>query len=560
MSRGRGRDGGSFELLTTSSGLMQNVLPLTPGNPLRNVTGLARQISLPGEHAPLRFPSFPALERTAVMGFNTPVTIETITTAPTAVTVFRQAAFPVWADQTTSPFWAVDYATNSIEPGTSGLSTESVTATFRPNVTGWTGTPRAAANSPGFSGTAIPTGVNYAIMGRDANLYGAEFTYLPNGCDLHAVISSSSNTGTTIETTLVLEEWLAPGQSSTAHIFNTLGITVGQRGQSFQLLTADANNGRWFRPISMAVEYPTSSLMSSTFNVTLWVTNQATGNVSYANSSSSAGTVGVTFATNSRCHVPLSYPAEFRNSILPWYATRVTAAAFLGTNVTQILNKSGTVLGGRVSPAVVPAWKCDYNTVNNLHPAEKAYLPLETGVYTYCPPSTDLVFFTDYTLNTSNAAVAAAPIFSLSNDSMYNRMFLSTPSAVAAIAGTVTWHIEFRTSSALFQIGLSAMTLESLHQAQLVLAENGFFFENPEHERLLNKVIASAKKYAPGIVSAINPTFGRMLQSMSDMRRDIKPKQGPGKPSATSAKGSGVVQAPKKGKGPKPKPRGKKGK
>lgn len=539
---------------------MQNVLPLTPGNPLRNVTGLARQIALPGEHAPLRFPSFPALERTAVMGFNTPVTIETTTTAPTAITVFRQAAYPVWADQTIAPFWAVDYASNTLESPASGTSSELVASTMRPNVTGWTGTGRGASNSPGFSGTAIPTGVNYAIMGRDSGLPGAEFMYVPNGCDLHIVISSSVNATVTLEVSLAFEEWLSPGQSANMLNVNALQIPAGQRGQSFLLIPADVV-GRWWRPMSFSVEYLAGAATSTTFNVTLYCTNQPPTNVSYTSSSGNAGNVSILYTFNSRCHVPLSYPAEFRNSILPWYATRVTAAAFLGTNVTQILNKSGTVLGGRVSPAVVNAWRCDYATVNNLHPAEKAYLPLETGVYTYCPPSTDLVFFTDYTLNTSNASVANAPVFALGNDSMYNRMFLSTPSAVAAIAGTVTWHIEFRTSSALFQIGLSAMTLESLHQAQLVLAENGFFFENPEHEKLLNKVIASAKKYAPGIVSAVNPTLGRMIQSMTDRRRDVKPKPGPSKPAATSSGGSGMTRPQKpKPKGPKPKSQGKKGK
>lgn len=255
-------------------------------------------------------------------------------------------------------------------------------------------------------------------------------------------------------------------------------------------------------------------------------------------------------------HMPLVEPVEFANSALPWNATRVTAAAFLGTNVTQVLNKSGTVLGGRLSPAVVDAWRCTAQNITNLHPAEKAYLPLETGVYTYCPPSTDLVFFTDYSRSTVQASTHGGliPIFSLENDSMYNKMFLTPAGADEALACTVTWHIEFRTSSALFQVGLSAMTLESLHTAQLILAAHGFFFENPEHKGMLNRIIALAKQFAPAAVSMIHPMAGKALEYVAGRYgKQVTPKAGPSKPPTTSAAKSGIVVGSKRGSAPKAK-------
>jgi hypothetical protein len=216
----------------------------------------------------------------------------------------------------------------------------------------------------------------------------------------------------------------------------------------------------------------------------------------------------------------------------------------LGTNVTQVLNKGGTILGGRVSPAVIDPWRVQQSYVNALHPAEKAFLPLETGVYTYCPPSTDLIFFSDHTLNTGQGA-SACPIYVLSNDALYNKLYLTTAGVEESLACTVTWHLEFRTSSALFQIGLSGLTLESLHQAQLVLAETGYFFENPKHDAVLSKVISAAKKYVPMAVGAYNPAVGAVMKGMikakAKPRATIKPKTGPSKPRTTTAAASGML-------------------
>lgn len=540
---------------------MQNTLPLNPGNPLRNVTGLAKQIALPGEHAPLRFPSFPALERTAVMGFNTPATINTSVSQATSITVFRQACYPVWADQDRHYFAAVDYAAET-NPTTAVVGQEFLSVRMRPAATRFTSVSRAGSTTqPSYQGTGVPAFSNeWPVLGRDINLPGPEFMYVPDDCAFLGVMFMNAPADVIYTFTINFERWTSPGQSTQQYSVS-VPIAVGARGAMFTVRTG-LDAGEWIRPLGIVAEVTASSAIPSAFLLSLFAT---TGDaVTYTPSGTSAGLVTITsdVATQRRMNVPLTYPAEFRNSILPWYATRVTAASFLGTNVTQVLNKSGTVLGGRVSPARVNAWECTYDTINNLHPAEKAYLPLETGIYTYCPPSTDLVFFTDYTRNTGGFIDnTPAPIFSLSNDSMYNKMFLSTPSAVAAIAGTVTWHIEFRTSSALFQVGLSAMTLESLHQAQLVLAENGFFFENPEHEKLLQKVINTAKKYAPAAIGTINPMAGKLLQSFvsrmaTDKKKVLVPKKGPSKPAATSATASGIVNQ-KKGK-PKNNKKGKK--
>lgn len=528
---------------------MQTTLPLNPGNPLKNITGLARQIALPGEHVPLRFPSFPALERTAVMGFNQPASwaVSSSAAATNAMTVFRQACYPVWADQTfpvgasTGYFALVDYITDAI-----ASSNAQAPAPLRSAVSSWTLTARAASGTQcAYTGPPATQVSTYPLFGKDTMCPGPEFTYVPAGCTFTLVFTLGQAAVAATAWTVDLEQWQSPGETgstATSVLLSATGtIPISNWGGS---ATFPANTSGWVRPKWVSTN-STGASPSAGYGVTLVI---STGTATYTPSITNSGSVttaatAVAFTT----HLPLVYPSEFINSALPWYATRVTAAAVLGTNVTQILNKGGTILGGRISPAVQNAWTVTSSYVSGLHPAEKAYLPMETGVYTYCPPSTDLVFFGDYTLNTSIGA-AVAPLFLLSNDSMYNKLFLKTGTVDETLACTVSWHIEFRTSSALFQVGLSAMTLEALHQAQLVLAEAGFFFENPEHDGLLNRVISTAKKYAPTVVGAVNPVAGRLLQSViSKMgtNKAIKPKEGPSKPPTTTAAKSGVESKPK---------------
>lgn len=532
---------------------MQNTLPLTPGNPLRNVTGLARQISLPGEHSPLRFPSFPALERTAVVGFNSPATllVPKGSANPIAMTVFRSATFPVWADQFGSYLNVVDYANDSVV-----ATGNSECTTFpRSAIESWTISTRTATNlRPGISYTGSGSVINaYPLLARDDNLPGPEFTYIPATASAGCVVCLRGAAGSGIVTvTVAFEVWNSPGESFSSNAYGGVVTTFSGSiaGGTTGAYIACANLRGWVRPKSVSFSSANIPVLPSV-DTCLTLVAGAYTSASYAASASTAGvlTLGGTAAAD--MHLPVVSPSEFSNSSLPWFAARVTAAAVLATNVTQVLNKSGTALCGRVSPAVQNAWNVTQSYISGLHPAEKAYLPLETGMYTYCPPSTDLVFFADYTLNTTGGA-PAAPLVQLSSDAMYNKIFFeSAQTAVGAVADTVlaltvTWHLEFRTSSALFQVGLSAMTLESLHQAQLVLAEAGFFFENETHDGLLNKIIGLAKKYVPPLVGLVNPAAGKLLHMAVAPRNTIKPPPGPSKPAATSGRASGIVSSRKK--------------
>lgn len=541
----------------TRQNYMQNTLPLGTNSPIRGMTGLARQIALPGEHAPQRFPSFPALERTAVMGFNQPTTLPLPGSATTSITIFRQAAYPVWADVTASYAAMVDYPLD----GHSAAAISDSSLTFRNSIMDYCVTTRfASVDRVGFIGTNITAaGLAWPIFGADRGLPGPEFMYVPPNCNLWAVVSCSAPSPSNSAATVTTEWWFTPGESNSQVALGYLSgeatgtIVTGDRG--CVLSFGSTGRGSWVRPKSLALGY--AGLQGVV--VTLIATTSTT--ITYAPSTSTRGAFDLgPNAARPVMHLPLVVSSEFVNSAIPWYSTRVTAVGMLGTNVTQVLNKGGTILGGRVSPSVQNPWFVTEAYVNGLHPAEKSFLPLETGIYSYCPPSTDLAYFHDYTLNTSSyPPPAPAPLFLLSNDALYNKLYIRPAGAVdESLAVTVSWHIEFRTSSALFQVGLCGMTLESLHQAQLALVEAGFFFENPSHNSVLNRVIAAAKKYVPRILGVVSPMAGRVAKEAvreynarrrkakprprgppPSSRRVVVPKPGPTRVRTTTANASG---------------------
>lgn len=540
-------------LRSNTTPVMQNVVPLSHGHPMRQLTGLARQIALPAEHAPLRFPSFPALERTAVMGFNQPITLPIAAGQSVRVINFRQACYPAWSDSGGSPSPPgfvnfVSFKTNveslqTIPAGTT-LNTK---FSMSPYPTGFViANAAATSTTPGVAGAMAVPYQPQPLLGADLNSPG-EWVYSPGGASAVIVHITSGAVTTATTATVLLEKWFAPGQ----WIETSLNCVIAAASSSGANVGSTVLPVGWWRVRS--VDYSFTGATTTIGAANVWLGTSTYTTASFLASAGTPGIVTLGGAVNSLL-LPLSYPVEFGNSRLPWEATRVTASAFLGTNVTQVLNKGGTILAGRLSPAIINAFGVSSSDIANLHPAEKAFLPMETGVYTYCPPSTDLVFFCDYSTNGSGGV--NAPLFILSNDSLYNAMILTCPVA-SSLACTITWHMEFRTSSSLFQIGLSGMTLETLHQAQLVLSESGYFFENPEHKPLLNRIIATAKKYAPDVVSMASPMAGRMLQSMIS-KTTVKPRNGPMKVKGTSAKSSGITTGAG-GKGKKgPKPPGKK--
>ncbi len=479
----------------------QRVIALPAGHPLKNVEGLAKQIALPHEVAPLRYPSFPALERTALMGFSQPASYIAPTGVSSKVMLTRQACFPAWADVSSS---GDTYSVTYVYGDANSYSGGGIYDTTMPSAIGTVsyGNTTATTTAPGISGANTNT---QPILAVDASLGQMPFVYIPANWQFVIVISSSPvNATATTVTNLTIENWLSPGSTTT-----TLnGANISSTKLSAATNVAGSAGNKWVRPGSL-VRAGNATIDYGVAYVTLIAT---AGSYSFADSTTTQGIVTIT-GQSCRGMLPLVRANEFSNSALPWMSTRLTAASLLATNVTQVLNKGGTVLAGRVSPQIADPFTVDSSYLNGLHPAEKAFLALETGFYTYAPPSTDLADFWDYTSTTPNALATMSnpvlwastnyPLYRLDNTSLVNIAFFTPASVDSTFAITVDWHIEFRTTSALFQVGLSTMTLESLHQAQIALSEVGYFFENYTHKAMLTKVISAARKYGPAALSMV---------------------------------------------------------
>lgn len=515
----------------------QNTLSLQQKSPVTNLVGLARQIALPHEYAPQRFPSFPALERTAAMGFSSVGTWSVPATGTVKAMLCRQAAWPLWLDQSLTS--ASDFAFQvsfSMQERNSGSFPVAIVDT---NVRDWANTSRSASSTfVGLGGTGSTTPLlPYPIVGLDAASGLMPYVYVPPGGVLSFTASCAAATVLDVIVNVVYERWVSPGEADTIAPTLSFTITGGNRG-AFTAVTA---TGGWYRVTSVG-----STSAGSVFPDLVSLTSSM-GVQNYTVSTTTRGTVTVADFTGT-AFLPFQAPAEFVNSSIPWSSTRITAAAALFTNVTQVLSKGGTALCGRIAPATVNPWEVAAANINTLHPAEKAFLALETGAYTYVPPSTDLTFFSDFVLSVPKASGGDLPLYRLDNDSMINYLFLTSAGVVETMAVTLDWHIEFRTSSALFNVGMSALTLETLHQAQLGLSRIGWFFPNETHKSMIARVAQHLMSYARTILPHVAP-FHPVLGA-ANMLLSAKPKPSP---PATSGKASGIVGKPRA----KPKPKAK---
>lgn len=528
--------------------MQQNTITFAKANPLQAMVGVARAMALPHEHPPQRFPSFPALERTAVMGFNFP--------GPWGVTtnkaiLMRQATYPLWVEYDSPVFnYTVDYTSRTMEQGS--FSTSYDRFNLDATVTNWSVGSRVSTLYPSVTFAGTSNIVTYPPLARDDTMGTTPWVYIPLGSTVGLIVTSDVEAPDV--TLVVFDRWGSRGEKSQ---FELQANKTGA-GHTTSVFSYTALENSWVRPVNMQLGTVVAAV-GRKVRVSVVVTS---GTFAFPGSAAPFGGVatcnGAAVPFPVRPLLPFTAPAEFANSTIPWSNTRLTAVAALYTNVTKVLSKEGTVLAGRLAPEQVDVWNFTTANLSNLHPAEKAYLPLESGHYTYCPPSTDLAAFWDYTLDRSTTAPSqapAAPVVRLDNTALVNCAVFSDQDIgdSTRLAVNLDFQIEFRTTSALWQIGLSAMTLESLHQAQLSLVSVGFFFPNKSHSTILNRIAGWSKTIAPA-VELVNPAAGRLLGKaskavikMSNVPRTNVP--------ATSAEGSGIV--PKRASAGKPQKKGK---
>lgn len=496
---------------------------------------MARAIALPGKNRPMRFPSYPALERTATMGFNATTTISVGNSStlgkPTKGVLMRQATYPFWWETRYSgaSMYGVTWRAEYKSEGAAMFSTfETIPGPLRhynPSVA-YT----ADASTVGVNYAAIatqPSTFDYPLIGVDLGTGSQEWVWAPTGSNIHMILTRSIS-GVSMDGGFSLEEWDSPGQYSLRGQYSAVAV-----GGDRSIVASVAGRNTWVRIKSVSAYI--SDSINETLDISLMV---GFGTFSFSNSTTSAptftatATPGVTITPL----VPFAVPKEFVNSKLPWYSTRTTAAAVLLTNTTKVLNKEGTFLWGRIAPSVTSVWDVNESYINGLHPAEKAFLPMEAGTYSFCPPSTDLAEFWDYSSNSTYAA--AVPVVRLDNGSLCNVVFATDTDGGTSLSMNVDWHIEFRTSSTLFDIGLCNAPIEALHSAQLAVVKAGFFYDNFDHVAIINSIVKAFASIHP-LLHLAAPMARGLMGAASSASTMLSRKTKP--PAATSARRSGIV-------------------
>lgn len=513
-------------------------------NPLQQMSALEKTIALPHDFVPQRYPSFPALERTSVLGFNTPGGYSPPAGATSwRAALHRQATFPLWIDQGLSN--QLQYTGYDVTDVTTqdaiGTSTSSYLVNNRVNTAYNINDGIITSNSPSMSGEIAPPYV-FPLLGR---LGGSDYTYVPANYKYRFLITTVVAGGNTLAYTVavVFDTWVE-GQKVGSQTTATFTWAAGKMSAASTPITLGLNT--WIKPRSVLIYAAAGTPTNAPSAMTVGIMS-GSGNWVFTDSSTSAGTMSAV-STVTTAFVPFAPPPDFAVTYRPWFDTRVTAVSALFTNVTKVMNKEGTVLAGRLRHTAGDAWNFSASSLSILHPAEKAMLPLESGLYTYCPPAGDLASFYNFAITLEDAPFLLTigsgisfPAMSLESNSYVNCMVFtdSDSSTATSLAINVDWHIEFRNNSTLFPVALSAITLESYHQALLHLAAHGFFFSNEEHKSLLSKIIAFGKKMAPSIYGMLPPQAQLAVKAGMGLYRAVKPMVTT--PPTTSAKASGLL-------------------
>lgn len=213
--------------------------------------------------------------------------------------------------------------------------------------------------------------------------------------------------------------------------------------------------------------------------------------------------------------LPVFPPAEFGNSTLPYSKTRLNASAALFTNVTAALNKEGTILAARLKPSSVDPWNFNSTHIDAVHPKLRYFGPLEKGLYTFTTPSGNVDNLDDRRFRMTSFGTinqTERPLFDPVNIGVFNAIIFSDLGSAAngtQLAASCYTHLEFETTSSLFPIGVSTMTLESLHAAEVALLGFGHFHENPLHWAAIASAAASVLRKVAPMVAPVVAHYGQ---------------------------------------------------
>jgi hypothetical protein len=450
---------------------------------MKGVMALARTIAVPREFPALRVPSYPELKRTAVLPFTRTGNVS-LTTQSTAVAVMRNPVYPAWMESVPTISTATSYWLQGDSPGAGGAPAYAMVLT--PEY--WTAQGGIGAvndrvwpvgrDSTGRVWAYVPYSANNALSGYQPTV-SISFAAAVSGAVLNMQLEHMTSVGKVTQVEYSTTAY--SGSLQEVPLASTLGTT-------------SLNGPSWFRVAEITYTNYSGSLDINTVKMGI-----ATGAPSSSSLSAPATLSGTGMADVSMW--PLAQPPEFYVSNEPYFKVRGTAVGLLLSNVTSVLNQEGSIRAVRIPTEDFDWSRQPYNSdrFKSANPVEVFAGKLAKGCYSYTLSDSqsedfrnvvsDIAFSSVYSNNAKRV-----PAFLVDSFSYVNVIQLqdTNTTTITNLQYVLDNHIEFVTSSALFNLDHSRITLEDYHRAQMVLAEKGVFFENPVHLAAIASMIAGA--------------------------------------------------------------------
>lgn len=496
---------------------------------------IAKTLALPREFKPMRLPTFPNLERTAVLGFTDTHTLPAYMLQSSMDNAFpmlltRDPAYPLWGPvKFAAAAWRLDnFAISSPPTGIALASRELYTVPITEAHTHFAGYFLEMDKVP----IVHHAGNNYTLLGGnltneasfDADMYASV-----------TVVTGSANPINLVAELQYLNEKLEP---MTINIARAAMISqAGQFDYSIKLPRA-AFAARW---------------------VSIQILNHETANnigkIHYGfHTKQKDDGVTLRWETNTDWLrevarlMPLTAPPEFTTSYI-WDNVRPTAVACLFSNVSAVMHKEGTISAARVCNREFPAFDVPmWNSFAAVAPHERYFGPAEKGLYAFTLPDQDSETFRDtrglhWMADAGARGVLHAHLLAYSTCVLIKDPDVTTTTTIAI---TLDRHIEFRSTSRIFNTSYSPVPLEAFHTAQMALARLGTLHENPVHlatiaslvSRAVQTVLPMITPYAYQAVGAIaNAGVNYVANKLGNMQQTA-----PGQDKSTK------VKTPKRGK------------
>lgn len=436
-----------------------------------HLTQLAKTVAVPRLHKPLRVPTFPALERTGILGFTDTGTVSIGSTGSLFMVLVRDPAYPLWISAAFPTNWSMYYNQSIPAAGVGIPANDSVVIVGDSEILNVTGT--------------TPNGIAPLIRFASDD-YVPVFSHL--GSNIYLGVELQANAainGVRVEVVLLIQtalgiETRTISRNGTPQVFGqTYGVpfAIAPEVQS-------AIIGLRVAEVQVNAAGAAANMSALAVGVTTTVPGAAAGDQARCLSVP----VGSVVRTGL---VPWRFPPAFLESTLPYRGSRANAAAVLLSNVGKVLDKEGTVEGARVAVATFPVFDFTSWQFGNIHPNDRYFGPLEKGCYSFTLADNSSDKMRDCV--DSVKSVFNVDGFEYANVLLMADTDTTTPTTLAV---TLDRHVEFRSSSPLFTTGYAAETLETYHQAQIALLKMGCVLENPTHLATIANMASQAARAA----------------------------------------------------------------